>query len=74
MNQVACGVYRHFKGAYVQVLCVAKDTETGMPYVVYKHLETNEFWSRPLDMFTSKVDKEKYPEAKQDYRFEFISF
>ncbi|NFQ51285.1 DUF1653 domain-containing protein, partial [Clostridium botulinum] len=27
---------------------------------------------RPYDMFMSKVDKEKYPDIKQKYRFEYI--
>lgn len=74
MKQVACGIYRHFKGAYIRVIGVSKHTETGEPLVVYEHLGTNELWSRPLDMFMSKVDKEKYPDAVQEYRFEFISY
>jgi hypothetical protein len=29
---------------------------------------------RPYDMFISKVDKEKYPDVKQEYRFEEIKW
>ena len=64
--------YRHFKGAIVEVLELAKDSETLEEMVVYKHEGTNEIWVRPLSMFLSKVDKEKYPDVKQEYRFEKI--
>ena len=40
--------------------------------VVYTHEDTGEIWVRPYEMFTSKVDKEKYPEVNQEYRFEYI--
>lgn len=62
--------YRHFKGDLVKVLMLATDSETLEELVVYEH--KNKIWSRPLKMFTSKVDKEKYPDCKQEYRFELI--
>ncbi len=65
--------YRHFKGAIVEILEVAKDSETLEDMVVYKHTDTNEIWVRPLSMFLSKVDTEKYPDVKQEYRFEKIN-
>ena len=60
--------YRHFKGDIITVLELAKDSETLEDLVVYEH--NNEVWVRSLNMFLSKVDKEKYPNAKQNYRFE----
>ena len=65
--------FKHFKGQIVKVLFLAKDSETMEDVVVYKHLDTNDIWVRPLSMFLSKVDKEKYPDVTQEYRFEKIN-
>ena len=66
------GTYRHFKGNLVRVLHFGTHTETMEKCVVYKHLSTGEIWIRPLTMFLSKVDKKKYPDATQEYRFELV--
>lgn len=65
-------VYKHFKGNIVKVILLAKDTETLEDLVVYKHIDKDEYWVRPLSMFLSKVDKDKYPNIDQEYRFEVI--
>ena len=62
--------YKHFKGHIVVVEMLAKDSETLEELVVYKHIENSEYWVRPYDMFNSLVDKEKYPDVEQEYRFE----
>lgn len=63
--------YRHFKGNTYKVLTIAKHTETEEELVVYQSLENNgDVYARPLAMFTGKVDKEKYPDVEQEYRFE----
>ena len=62
--------YKHFKGAIVTVLALAKHSETLEDMVVYEH--DGKTWVRPYDMFVSKVDKEKYPDINQEYRFEEV--
>ncbi len=66
------GIYRHFKGDYYIVEDIAIHSETKEKYVAYRALYggQNELYIRPYDMFLSKVDKEKYPNVKQEYRFE----
>ena len=66
-------VYRHFKGDYYLVEDLARDSETGELYVVYRKLYGDGgLWIRPLEMFLSRVDREKYPEAGQEFRFELL--
>lgn len=63
--------YRHFKGNRYQIVAIAKHTETEEDCVVYQALYGEKgIFIRPLDMFMEKVDKNKYPNAKQEYRFE----
>ena len=65
------GVYKHFKGNYYIVIAIAKHSETKEKYVVYRELyEDGALWIRPMDMFLSEVDHEKYPNIIQKYRFE----
>ncbi len=63
-------VYKHFKGDLMKVVGVAKDSETLNNLVVYEH--NGELWVRDYEMFLSKVDKDKYPNAHQEYRFEEV--
>ena len=68
---VVHGVYRHFKGNRYYVEGTARHSETGEIFVVYRALYgERERYIRPLDMFLSETDKEKYPDAEQEYRFE----
>lgn len=67
------GIYRHFKGNYYIVVDIANHSETKEQYVVYRQLYgEGKLWIRPLNMFLSEVDHEKYPDIKQKYRFELM--
>lgn len=64
-------VVRHFKGNLYEIVCIAKDSETLEEVVVYRALYGERgVWVRKKEMFFSPVDREKYPDAAQAYRFE----
>ena len=64
--------YRHFKiGKIVTIIGISRHTETEELSVVYQYEDS--IWNRPLEMFMSEVDHEKYPDAKQKYRFELAA-
>ena len=66
-------IVRHFKGNEYEILHIAKDSETMEDVVVYRaRYGEGGVWVRPFQMFFSPVDREKYPDVKQTYRFERI--
>lgn len=75
-------IVRHFKREWVssktseylyKVLAFAQHTETGERLVIYQALYSPfKVCARPYAMFMSEVDREKYPDVKQQYRFEKV--
>ena len=80
MREIKIGaIYRHFKGHIYKVITIGYDSEKYEPnnpdmsrLVVYEDVNKKIVWVRPYDMFNSLVDKEKYPDIEQEYRFEEI--
>lgn len=64
-------IYKHFKGDFYLVEDLAEHTETGEKMVAYRSLYGDgRLWCRPYKLFMSEVDRQKYPQVTQKYRFE----
>lgn len=65
------GVYRHFKGGLYVLEEIAYDADTQGRVVLYRALYgEHRLWARPFEDFFAELDRAKYPQAQQKYRFE----
>ncbi len=56
-EKILRGIYRHFKGNLYEVHCVALNSETREPMVVYRALYgEREMWVRPASMWNEEVE------------------
>ena len=64
-------IYKHFKGDYYLVVDTAINNEDEQQYVIYRALYgKGQLFVRPLEDFIAKVDRNKHPNATQEYKFE----
>lgn len=64
-------IYRHFKGNTYKVLHIGYSCDDLRKLVIYQDIEDDKkVWVRNYDEFNSYVDKNKYPDVTQEYRFE----
>ncbi len=64
-------IYKHFKGDLYLVEDIGYDCDTLEKVVIYKALYNDcRIYVRKYNDFISTVDKVKYPNIKQEYRFE----
>lgn len=76
MNELKIkGIYKHFKGDHYLVEDVALSSDDGVtPYVIYRKLYGDcSLYIREKSDFLGEVDRKKYPNVTQKYKFELLN-
>ncbi len=74
LEQLKGKTFKHFKGDIYLLEDIAEHTETKEKLVIYRALYGDcKLYARPLEMFLSEVERDKYPNADQQYRLEPIT-
>jgi hypothetical protein len=47
--------WRHFKGGLYEVVLIARAEASLEPQVVYRSLQTDDYWTRPLSVWLDEV-------------------
>lgn len=69
--EVECGkIYKHYKGGYVYVLCLAQHSDREETEVVYKGLNNGKIYARPKNSFCDFVETK---DGKTATRFSLAS-
>lgn len=68
-------IYKYYiTGLLYTIIAIAKDVKTDEMMVAYRLLYNGHdpAYVEPLSEFMGRVDKSKYPNSKQHYRYEFV--
>ncbi len=55
MQEIEKGVYRHYKGGFVYVICNAKHSDREEQLIVYQGLNNGKFYARPVESFADNI-------------------
>lgn len=69
MLKMKRGIYRHYKGSLYELVDVARHSETLEELVIYRNVDTGEFWARPAYMWDEKVNVN----GEEVSRFTFVA-
>ena len=55
MEEIKAGIYKHFKGKFSKVICIAKHSDRDEMLVVYQGLNDGGYFARPVSSFAETV-------------------